>query len=150
MLDLPKVKGASPQSNATFQLCYDLTHQCIWAPTQFLYVKNVVCRVWSWSFQSSRYCQVKLDTFLGSIWTINNTGKAVSFTHLSLYFISLRRLSPEKCVFRVLKIPWETPFFWALVPPHCQEKVFFLQINLQYLAVRTEKPTFFPKDATTI
>lgn len=118
--------------------------------TEFLYVKNVVCRVWSWSFQSSTYCQVKLDTFLSNIWTINNTGKAVLFTHLSLYFISLRRLSPEKCVFRVLKIPWETPFFWAPVPPHCQEKVFFLQINLQYLAVRTKKPTLSPKDGTTI
>lgn len=206
MLDLPKVKGASPQSNTTFQLCYVglqllpisllLTqtkatkysrptveertvvdkHGCHVYHLKILnslmppeWLTPWILQAWCinvfqsqlstdytptmW-FAGSEAARSSPPDAVGSSWTHSSVTSGLSITQVRLcrllinLCISLVCIVSHlrKCVFRILKIPWETPCFWALVPPHCQEKVFFLQINFhhlrKYLAVR--QTTFYP------
>lgn len=121
----------------------NLMHQCIPLLTQHsLYMHEMWC-MWFAGSEAGHSSPPQ-----ASSWTHSSVTSGLSTTqvrlccltmHPFLYLIRLH-LSPEKCVFRILKIRWETPFFWPLVPPHCQEKVLFLQIKshhlYKYLAVR--------------
>lgn len=115
-----------------------------------------ICTVW---FAGSETSHSSPIDDVGSSWTHSSVTSGPSTTqvrlcclttHPSLYLTSLHRLSPEKCVFRILKIPWEIPFFSPLVLP--QDKVLLLQINShqlhKYLTVR--QTAFYPRDGITI